>query len=67
MREQNKKFKAEKNLAPYEIPTELRILPELPRIASGKVELRAVAALFEADPPPATTGTAAGQNQGARS
>mgnify|MGYP001814004398 CR=1 FL=1 len=54
-------------LAPYEIPTELRILPALPRIASGKVELRAVSALFDAESSPPATTTESERDGGARS
>ncbi len=37
-------------LAPYEIPTEIRILTRLPRTASGKGDLRAIAEYFDAQP-----------------
>jgi acyl-CoA synthetase (AMP-forming)/AMP-acid ligase II len=37
-------------LAPYERPTEIRILEEVPRTDSGKVDLAAVHALFAAAP-----------------
>lgn len=36
-----------RTLAPYEIPVELRILPALPRTASGKCDLRAIRELFD--------------------
>ena len=35
-------------LARYELPTEIRVVDELPRTDSGKVDLAAVAALFDA-------------------
>ncbi len=37
-------------LARYELPTEIRVVDELPRTDSGKVDLAAVAALFDAAP-----------------
>jgi acyl-CoA synthetase (AMP-forming)/AMP-acid ligase II len=41
-------------LARYELPTEIRIVDELPRTPSGKVDLAAVATLFDAPTPPST-------------
>ena len=38
------------SLAPYEIPTEIRILETLPRTTSGKGDLRAIAEHFDAQP-----------------
>jgi acyl-CoA synthetase (AMP-forming)/AMP-acid ligase II len=39
---------AASSLAPYELPTEIRIVDELPRTDAGKVDLAAVEILFEA-------------------
>lgn len=48
-------------LAPYEIPVEIRILPVLPRTSSGKGDLRAIAELFDAaSTSPSTRPTTAG-------
>jgi acyl-CoA synthetase (AMP-forming)/AMP-acid ligase II len=38
-------------LAPYEIPVEIRVLKELPRTASGKVDLVALSELLCASTP----------------
>jgi acyl-CoA synthetase (AMP-forming)/AMP-acid ligase II len=40
--------RASRGLSRYELPTEIRIVDELPRTPSGKVDLMAVRALFEA-------------------
>lgn len=37
-------------LAPYELPTRIRLVDSLPRTDSGKVDLSAVAAMFESGP-----------------
>jgi long-chain acyl-CoA synthetase len=41
--------RASQVLSPYELPQEIRIVDELPRTPSGKVDLMAVRALFEAE------------------
>ena len=41
---------AEGVLARYELPTDIRVVDELPRTDSGKVDLAAVASLFDAAP-----------------
>jgi acyl-CoA synthetase (AMP-forming)/AMP-acid ligase II len=51
-------------LAPYEIPTEIRIVEQLPRTTSGKGDLRAIADLFDPQPSAIATNPARGPRDG---
>ena len=51
-------------LAPYLVPARIRVLPALPRTASGKTDRAAVRDLFTVTPPvPAPTATATGETE----
>ena len=55
-----------RSLAAYEIPTEIRILEQIPRTTSGKGDLRAIAELFAADVDPVAPRPADGGRAGGR-
>lgn len=57
----------EAQLAPYEMPAEIRVEPELPRTASGKVDLQAISALFDARSEDRGAAAASDTSNGARS